>query len=201
MYTDCVRPVVVVALALLLCGNVVSSAQAEEVSREQAAAAVASAFVKELGEAMAAQMAKSGPTEAIAVCAELAPKIAGRLSREHGWKVTRVGTRVRNPLIGWPDAWEQQGMADFAARLAKGEEIASLQMSAEVTEPAGRSFRYLKAIGVQPRCLLCHGPVETIPPQIRELLAAQYPHDRAVGYKPGELRGAVSIVQPVNVDR
>lgn len=45
---------------------------------------------------------------------------SGRLSRERGWRVTRVGTRVRNPLLGKPDAWEQQVLAGFTERAAKG---------------------------------------------------------------------------------
>lgn len=187
----------VLSLSLGLSG--MELAAAESPSREQAAADVASAFVKELGEAMSREMAKGGPTEAIKVCAELAPTIAGRLSREHGWKITRVGTRVRNPLLGLPDAWEQQGLAEFAKRAQAGEEIGSMHLSAEVQEPAGARFRFLKAIGVQPKCLLCHGPVETIPAPIQALLKAHYPHDRAVGYKAGELRGAVSITQPLDV--
>lgn len=46
--------------------------------REKAAKEVAASFVKELGEAMTREMTKGGPTEAIKVCAELAPEIAGR---------------------------------------------------------------------------------------------------------------------------
>ena len=65
---------------------------------ERATSEVAMGFVRELGAAMTREMAKGGPPEAIKVCAELAPEIAGRLSR--------VGTRVRNPLLGMPDAWE-----------------------------------------------------------------------------------------------
>lgn len=60
--------------------------------------------------------------EGVKVCTDLAPHIAGRLSRDQGWRVTRVGTRVRNPLLGMPDAWEQQVLALFAARAAKGED-------------------------------------------------------------------------------
>lgn len=93
----------------------------DSVEREKAAKEMAASFVKELGEAMTRHMTKGGPTEAIKVCAELAPEIAGRLSREHGWRVTRVGTRVRNPLLGMPDAWEQKALAEFAERAEKGE--------------------------------------------------------------------------------
>ena len=30
-------------------------------------------------------------------------------------------------------------------------------------------------------------------PEVKNLIAQNYPDDKAIGYKPGELRGAVSI--------
>lgn len=157
---------------------------------ERAASEVAMGFVRELGAAMTREMAKGGPTEAIKVCAELAPEIAGRLSR--------VGTRVRNPLLGMLDAWEQKVLGEFAERATKGEAFAGMTQSEVVTEPSGRYYRFMKAIAVQPQCLLCHGPVATIPGEIQQRLKAQYPFDTATGYQAGELRGAVSIKQPFN---
>ena len=90
------------SVAVLMIATSLASAEVSE--RDRAAGEIAGAFVKELGAAMTREMAKGGPTEAIKVCVELAPEIAGRLSREQGWRVTRVGTRVRNPLLGMPDA-------------------------------------------------------------------------------------------------
>ncbi len=182
-------------VTVLALGGSVALAEASE--REQAASNVAGAFLQELGAAMTQEMTRGGPTEAIKVCAERAPEIAGRLSREHGWKVTRVGTRVRNPLLGMPDAWEQGVLAEFAERAAKGESFDAMSRNEFVSEPGGRYFRFMKPIAVQARCLLCHGPIETIPQEIQQRLKAQYPFDAATGYKVGELRGAVSIKQPL----
>lgn len=171
---------------------------AEGNERDRAAGEIAGAFVKELGAAMTREMAKGGPTEAVKVCAELAPQIAGRLSREHGWRVTRVGTRVRNPLLGMPDAWEQRVLAEFSERAVNGESFAVMTHSEVVTEPGGQYYRFMKPIAVQPQCLLCHGPLQTIPSEIGAVLKRQYPFDEAVGYKAGELRGAVSVKQPLS---
>lgn len=165
--------------------------------RDQVAAKVTGTFLQELSEAMMREMGKGGPVEAIKVCAELAPEIANRLSRENGWRVTRVGTRVRNPLLGMPDIWEQTVLEEFAARAGKGESLATMSHGEVVTEPGGKYFRFMKAIPVQPKCLLCHGPAETIPETIRTILKKQYPFDAATGYKVGDLRGAVSIKQPL----
>lgn len=174
-----------------------SWAHAGGTAHEQAARETAGAFLKELGAAMMQEMTKGGPTEAIKVCAELAPEIAGRLSREHGWRVTRVGTRVRNPLLGMPDAWEQKVLAEFAERAEQGETFSGMTRSEAVMEPGGQYYRFMKAIAVQPQCLLCHGPSEQIPDGIKAVLKKLYPFDAAIGYKAGELRGAVSIKQPI----
>lgn len=89
-------------------------------------------------------------------------------------------------------------LGEFAERATKGEAFAGMTQSEVVTEPSGRYYRFMKAIAVQPQCLLCHGPVATIPSEIQQRLKAQYPFDTATGYQAGELRGAVSIKQPFN---
>ncbi|MDH5564595.1 MAG: DUF3365 domain-containing protein [Nitrospirota bacterium] len=172
-------------------------AMADSNQQEQAAAQVTGSFLQELSAAMNREMSKGGPSEAIKLCGELAPEIANRLSRENGWRVTRVGTRVRNPLLGMPDAWEQNILREFTARAATGESLADMTYSEVVSEPEGQYFRFMKPIAVQPKCLLCHGPAEAIPEPIKKILAKHYPFDRATGYKAGDLRGAVSIKQPL----
>ncbi len=184
---------VLVCVALFMPSRVLALEDATE--RDKAASEVAMGFMKELGVAMTREMTKGGPIEAIKVCAELAPEIAGRLSREHGWRVTRVGTRVRNPLLGMPDAWEQKVLAEFAERAGKGEAFPSMTRSEVMTEPNGQYYRFMKPIALQPQCVLCHGTSEQIPEEIRSVLKKQYPFDAATGYKAGELRGAVSIKQ------
>lgn len=186
--------ILAIAVAFLVGAKRVS---AGPIDHEQAAAKVSKVFLQELGEAMTREMSKGGPVEAIKVCAELAPDIANRLSRENGWRVTRVGTRVRNPLLGMPDAWEQDVLEKFAARAAKGESLAGMSHGEVVTEPGGQFYRFMNAIPVQPKCLLCHGPAETIPDTIKAVLKSNYPFDAAIGYKTGDLRGAVSIKQPL----
>jgi len=175
-----------------------SVASADQIALEQGASAVAETLLEELGEAMTREMTKGGPTEAIVVCTRLASEVAGRLSREHGWRVTRVGTRVRNPLLGMPDAWEQRVLVEFTERAAKGKAFTDMTHHEVVTEPAGQYFRFMKPIVVQPKCLFCHGSSEQIPVSIRTMLKKEYPFDRAIGYKAGELRGAVSIKQPLD---
>jgi len=111
-----------------------------------------------------------------------------------GFKRLVVMKSVRDELLTDP-AMRQMFLAEarLSARLNHPNVV---QVSEVVEEPAGRYFRYLKAIPVQPPCLICHGTPEMIAPAVRERLSADYPHDRATGYSLGQIRGAVTIKQP-----
>ena len=68
----------------------------------------------------------------------------------------------------------------------------------QVVQDGGKStLRYAKAIGVAPLCVTCHGAPESIPAGVQARLQQEYPNDRATGYQPGELRGAVVIRRPL----
>lgn len=153
---------------------------------------------KTLASKLLAEIKAGGPESAIPVCTALAPEAAGKLSRERGWRVTRVSLKVRNPVLGTPDAWEQRALADFDARAARGEKPDTLEAAEIVTEPQGRYFRYAKALPVAGLCLNCHGEADKVSPGVRERLAREYPHDRATGYREGQIRGAISVKRPLD---
>jgi hypothetical protein len=54
----------------------------------------------------------------------------------------------------------------------------------------------MKAIVIAPMCLGCHGAPAEMPENVKATLARLYPNDPALGYRAGELRGAVSIKRP-----
>jgi Protein of unknown function (DUF3365) len=178
--------------ALFTLPSLADQAQYDSESRQ-----LVQSLTQQLGGALKKEMEAGGPGAAIAVCRDLAPKLTNQLSLEKGLKLTRVGTRVRNPMIGTPDAWEQETLAQFEKRLKQGEKLDAMEFSQVVDEPAGKSYRYMKAIGVQPVCVTCHGKPEDIPSAVKDALAKHYPHDRATGYSVGQLRGAVSIKRPL----
>jgi hypothetical protein len=188
------------SLAVLSCVVLIvtSVAYADEAIGSRAAAAqrTVAGFMQALLSALQKEMAAGGPSGAVSVCSDLAPSIAGRISRETGWRVTRVSAKVRNPLLGMPDQWEQKVLLDFEKRASKGEDIDKMSFSEVVSEPEGKFFRYMKAVAIKPPCLACHGKEEQIAPSVRAILKERYPHDAATGYKVGDLRGAVSIKEP-----
>jgi hypothetical protein len=44
-------------------------------------------------------------------------------------------------------------------------------------------------------CTACHGSTEQITPSVKAKLEQMYPNDKAVDYKPGDLRGAVVVTR------
>ena len=158
----------------------------------------AQSMAQQLGTVMKQKMQEGGPVAAIEACSVDALRISGELSRETGWMVKRVGTKVRNPLLGIPDEWEQKVLASFEQRRLNGEDLKTMAYSEMLKEKGGqRYFRFMKAIGVQSQCLGCHGNVEAMPEDVRAAIERRYPHDNATGYQSGDLRGAISIKRPL----
>lgn len=142
------------------------------------------------------EMERTGPIRSIVVCKYSVPEMTSALSRQTGMRVTRVSLRPRNRALGDADAWEQQALLDFERRVAKGEKAESLEVSEVVAEPVGRFFRYMKAIPMGQPCLACHGPAAQLSEGVRAQLATEYPHDRALNFELGQVRGGVSVKRP-----
>jgi len=150
---------------------------------------VASSFMKTLGTTLKTTMQSGGVKSAIHVCETVAPELANQLSRETGWKVSRVSLKVRNPLIGTPDDWEREQLI----RLSNNPLPESLESSLISNSTEHQSIRYLRALPTGPLCLTCHGQPKDIPNDVASTLNELYPYDKAIGYKLGEIRGAISI--------
>ncbi len=178
---------------LMLSFVVAQSALADDLAKfQEDGRKIVKDMATQLGGALQKEMAVGGPGAAIKVCTNLAPAITSELSRKTGQRITRVSQKVRNPLLGMPDAWEQKVLNDFAKRMEK-ENPANIEFVEMVTEPDGKYMRYMKAIPVQDVCLKCHGAEDSLAPQVKEQLKAEYPSDKATGYSANQLRGAFSI--------
>ena len=153
---------------------------------------VATTLPPKLLAALQEEISKSGPEGAILVCKDMAPKMAGEISRQTGWKIKRVSLKARNDARAIPDAWEKAALEDFDKRVAAGESPAQLEKG----EKVDNEYRYVKALPVQPLCLSCHGPVDQLTPAVKSALAQHYPNDLATGYSVGQIRGAISVRKP-----
>ena len=193
----CEFSVVLVTLPIMLF----TGTQAANVSSIQARVAAAEdtsyEFLTRLGGQLKRELADGGPESAISVCRDVAPAMATELSLRNGWQVSRVSTKPRNSLLGMPDAWEQNVLNSFEERVASGETVGALSYYEVVDEPIGQSFRYMLAIETGGLCLSCHASPEHISEGVATRLNELYPYNQATGYDLGDLRGAISIKQPI----
>ncbi len=173
-------------LLLLVSVGGCSSVEADDPRLEQSRALVAS-FGMRLKSELSNGLQAGGPVQAIGVCKDVAPQIASELSRQSGAKVARTSLRYRNPANA-PEPWQAAVLRDFEARADDGSPLEYFAREADGTA------RYMSVIRTDGVCLACHGV--SIPPEISESIATGYPHDRAVGYALGDVRGAFSITWP-----
>lgn len=158
---------------------------------------VASSVPPRLLAALKKEIDIAGPEGAIGACRDLAPALARAASAESGWAVRRVSLRERNPKAT-PDAWEREVLAEFDRVAAARGTTAPIERAEVVTAADGRrERRYMRALPTQELCLACHGARASLSPAVSERLRTLYPADRAVDYRVGEIRGAMTLRQAV----
>lgn len=142
-----------------------------------------------------AAMKAGGPVAALGVCKTVAPTIASDLGSAYSGKIGRTALKVRNPA-NTADDFEKDVMQRFLAEAAKGADVAKLE-HAEIVERNGkRVFRYMKAIPMAAApCAACHGTA--VAPELLQSIRELYPDDQAIGFRPGEIRGAFTIAKPL----
>lgn len=182
-----------IAATVLVTPFAASFAHAGDDAMLEEARKVATSLPPKMLAALQEEINKSGPAGAIPVCKDMAPKMAGKVLQETGWKVRRVSLKVRNEARAVPDEWEKAALEDFDKRAAAGEPPAKLEKG----EKVGGEYRYVKALPVQPLCLNCHGSVDQISDAVKAVLKEHYPNDRATGYSEGQIRGAISVRKPL----
>ena len=179
------------AVALVSCAAPVEppAAQLDE------ARAIAARVPTSLLGVLMTELESKGAAGAIEVCRVKAPEMARNASAQTGWQIRRASLRPRT-ATGAPDGWERETLLEFDTKRAAGAETVTLERAQVVTEDGRQWVRYAKALPVQPLCLQCHGPADELGPGVAQKLAAHYPDDRAIGYTPGQIRGALFLKKP-----
>lgn len=139
------------------------------------------------------EVAAHGAAAALTTCAEVAQPLTAAAAGD-GASLRRVSLRARNPADR-PDELERRVLEELAAQHAAG--TLPPERQEVVAGPTGRELRYFKPIVVQPLCLRCHGEPASLEPEVRARLSELYPQDEAIGYRTGDLRGAVSVRIPL----
>ncbi len=183
-------------ILLMLGATLAPTAWAADPAWIEDARRVATSVPPKLLSVLNDEIAKGGPESAIGVCRDKAPELAKAASEQTGWAVRRVSLRNRNPKAV-PDPWERAALEDFDRRAASGESPATLEKAEVVTEGGRDVARYMRALPTQQLCVQCHGASEQLSPAVKDRLATLYPLDKAVGYAPGQIRGAMTIKKPL----
>lgn len=152
--------------------------------------ALADRFQADLQEQLQSAIKAGGPVGAIGICQQAAPAIAASLSEESGAEVRRIALRERNPGAA-PDGELRKRLKQLAAAPLTADGTPAVM---QWTSGSGNNARahYMRAIPMKEEpCAACHGT--SIAPEVKDKLAELYPADKATGFKPGELRGAILV--------
>lgn len=159
--------------------------------------AIGERAINRLGITMANEVtvavAKSGAEKAIDVChlkaLPLTGEIIAGMPRITG--VKRTSLRLRNPANA-PDAAEKLALD----RVQKDLESGTLpKVLVQRVERLGEKpeWRVYRPVGVAQQCVTCHGPRESLAPDLQARLAERYPADQATGYAVGQWRGLIRV--------
>ncbi len=163
----------------------------EEEQRAREAVRDLGAVLKQL---LGEELKRGGIEGAVRMCSESAQTVTAEFAKERGLEIKRVSQRYRNSNDR-PDEYELRVLAAWA-RTGKAETHIET-----VTENGRPWLRLMEPIRIQPMCLGCHGSPDQIPAEVKAVLDERYPRDKATGYKPGDLRGAFSVLLPVGSSR
>ena len=183
-------------ITALVLSALTTTVWADEAKLLEEARGIAMKMPPKLLEVLEAEIRKSGHAEAMTVCRDKAPQMAKAMSEQTGWAIRRVSLKNRNPKAV-PDAWEKAVLEEFDRRSAAGEKPMGMEKGEVVTEGDKKMYRYMRALPTQDLCLDCHGMPERISPAVQAKLKELYPDDKAVGYGPAEIRGAITIKKPL----
>lgn len=174
----------------------IGSKPADELATQdvaQKSAVLADRFQAELQAQLSAAMQQGGAVGAIEVCHAVAPAIASSLSEESGAQVRRLALKQRNPTALAEGEWRRRLEALATAPVGPDGRPASLQWASGKGKAA--QTHYLRAIPMKEQpCAACHGT--NVAPDVRLRIQSLYPDDQAIGFRPGELRGAIAISWP-----
>ena len=182
-------------IAVIVAGVILATTplSAAELSPQVRATAAAGRLNLEMRKSLIPSIQKNGLTGSMDVCAKEAPAIMAGLEKTFGLTMKRTALRLRNPANS-PDVAEK-ALLEKLAGMQKGEETLPQEVTlfSETESGKERIVRYYKPIMMQGPCVGCHGTPDKIPAEVKKVLAARYPKDKAMGYKEGDLRGIISI--------
>jgi hypothetical protein len=125
-------------------------------------------------------MEQGGAALAIRACHIDTTSTAYRIAKQEGIQAGRTSDRLRVPT-NMPKPWAAPIVAQYAGRRAADVEGFAVDL--------GDRVGVLRPMAERPLCGACHGDRDKLDPRVRQELDERYPRDRALFFKPGEVRG------------
>jgi len=150
-------------------------------------------LVSMLKKALVTAIKKGGPEEAVSACGKVNGEIMNTMNEDYGFFIRRVSTKNRNPK-NVPDEYEEKIINTMEKDLTDN------KLKEEYYEISSdkKFFRWMKPLLIKKICLRCHGELENMRAEVVKKLNKNYPNDKAVSYKLGQLRGAITV--KINLD-
>lgn len=181
--------IISITLLLLLTAQTGSNDELKKHFRE-----ISMMFMEDLKSVLMKNLSEGGPLQAITVCSDTAQELTNIIGKKNNVDLKRVTFKPRNP-IDTTDAFETKVLSRWHELMSEGNFDKETEYF-EIVEIEDKPYaRYMKPIFIQGPCLTCHGGENMISSEVKNLLKEKYPDDKATGYKPGDLRGAISILQ------
>jgi hypothetical protein len=152
----------------------------------------ASEFMGRLKSILIKKIKSEGMLSAVTVCSDTARVLTNDFGLKKGVYIKRVSFKNRN-INNVPDEFEAKVLKGFEQTKKEGKLTTNTEHFEIINENDHKYLRYMKPIKLGEACLKCHGNEEKISAEVKDLISKRYPDDKAVGYKNGDLRGALSI--------
>jgi len=180
-----------ILILTISCGEKNQEAQLTENQKIEMRDA-ASKFMGRLKNILIKQIKSEGILSAVAVCSDTAQVLTNDFGLKKGVYIKRVSFKNRNKN-NVPDEFEAKVLKGFEQIKKEGKLTTNTEHFEIIKKNDHQYLRYMKPIKLGEACLKCHGNEEKISAGIKELISKRYPDDKAVDYKNGDLRGALSI--------
>lgn len=145
-------------------------------------------LLKTLGGNLKKRLKKDGPAGALEFCATSAAKLTGEVDNKLGKNVSikRITLKHRNPA--------NEALGDEKEILQALEALNKnhIKLPRHLIQKKADKYIYYKPLVINKGvCLKCHGT--NIKPNLAKKIKEYYPTDKAIGYKMGDLRGAIVV--------
>lgn len=180
---------------LTLSASVLLLANPYQNQNEEIASVIASGdkaselMLSTLGGALKKHLKAGGPMDAVQFCTKEAFPLTDKVNKELGKDVSikRISLKYRNPANA-PQK-DEQSILEAMETLNSAGVILPEHMVEQVDKD---TYKYYKPLRINAEvCLKCHGNIKGS--EMGAFVAKHYPQDKAVGYKMGDLRGAIVV--------